>query len=150
MKTIIYILICGGDFVLQTNIQLANLNKIEAILKEILQKSYDEAREEGLLLCMECGDVDFYIASSNNEELQDAINENFQIDEWGEIINQEEYQQLMDELSEYFLELHKESTLFDFFPSGLYEFKGEKRESETDMLGPKGLFSAPFEDALIL
>ena len=136
----------GGDFVLQTNTQLVNFNKIEAILKEIVQNSYDEASEECVLLCMECGDVDLYIAASNHEGIQEAINENFQIDECGEIIKQEEYQQFMDDLSDYFLELYKESVLFDFFPAGFYEVNGEKRESETDMLGPKDQFSAPFED----
>ncbi|MFJ7747833.1 hypothetical protein [Peribacillus sp. NPDC097295] len=139
----------GGIIVLQTNTQLVNFNKIDVILKEIVQNSYDEARKECVLLCMECGDVDLYIAASNHEGMQEAINENFQIDEDGEIIKQEEYQQFMDDLADYFLELHKESALFDFFPAGYYEVDGEKRESETDMLGPKGQFSAPFEDAFI-
>ncbi|MBK5441937.1 MULTISPECIES: hypothetical protein [Peribacillus] len=132
----------------QTKIQLANPDKIDSVLKEIVQNSYEEVREERLLLCMECGDVDLYIAASNHEELQDAINENFEIDECGEIIKLEEHQQLMDDLYEYFLKLHKESNLFDFFPAGYYIVDGESRESETDMLGPKGLFSAPFEDAI--
>ncbi|MFJ7638070.1 hypothetical protein ACQKL0_09115 [Peribacillus sp. NPDC097264] len=129
--------------------QLDNLNEIDSILKQMVRNSYEEAREEGELLCMECGDVDLYIAASNHARLQDAINMNFRIDESGEIIEHEEYQQLMDELSEYFLELHKDSELFDFFPAGSYEVKGDERESETDMLGPKGLFSAPFEDSII-
>ncbi|MGE7765715.1 hypothetical protein [Peribacillus sp. NPDC096540] len=132
----------------QTKIQLANPDKIDSVLKEIVQNSYEEVREERLLLCMECGDVDLYIAASNNEELQDAINENFEIDECGEIIKLEEHQQLMDDLYEYFLKLHKESNFFDFFPAGYYIVAGESRESETDMLAPKGLFLAPFEDAI--
>lgn len=99
----------------QTKIQLANPDKIDSVLKEIVRNSYEEVREERLLLCMECGDVDLYIAASNHEELQDAINENFEIDECGEIIKLEEHQQLMDDLYEYFLKLHRESNLFDFF-----------------------------------
>ncbi|MFD6443405.1 hypothetical protein ACFWDG_27470, partial [Peribacillus sp. NPDC060186] len=86
----------------QTKIQLANPDKIDSVLKEIVQNSYEEVREERLLLCMECGDVDLYIAASNHEELQDAINENFEIDECGDIIKLEEHQQLMDDLYEYF------------------------------------------------
>jgi hypothetical protein len=134
--------------VIQTKIKLTNPEKIEAILKEIVQKSYQEALEEKLLLCMECGDVDFFIAYSNNEELQDAINENFVIDECGEIMKLAEHQELMDDLYEYFLIIHKESDLFDFYPAGPYTVGGESRESDTDMLAPSGLFSAPFEDAI--
>ncbi|MDM5359055.1 hypothetical protein ACDZ29_24670 [Peribacillus sp. RS7] len=133
---------------IQTKIKLTNPEKIEAILKEIVQKSYQEALEEKLLLCMECGDVDFFIAYSNNEELQDAINENFVIDECGEIMKLDEHQELMDDLYEYFLIIHKESDLFDFYPAGPYTVGGESRESDTDMLAPSGLFSAPFEDAI--
>ncbi|MDO7488656.1 hypothetical protein Q5O89_28550 [Peribacillus frigoritolerans] len=99
----------------QTEIKLINTGKIDAILKEIVLKTYEEALEEKLLLCMECGDVDFYIVYSNNEELQDAINENFEIDEYGEIMKIDEHQELMDDLFDYFLIIHKESDLFDFF-----------------------------------
>ncbi|KWW22488.1 MULTISPECIES: hypothetical protein [Peribacillus] len=133
---------------LQTKIKLSNPAKIEAILMGIVRKSFEEAQKDKLLLCMECGDVDLYIASSNHDELQDAINENFEFDEYGECIKPEEYQELMDDLYEYFLILHKESALFDFFPAGPYTVAGGSRESETDMLAPRGLFSAPFEDAI--
>ncbi|WP_230137335.1 hypothetical protein, partial [Peribacillus frigoritolerans] len=92
----------------QTKIKLINPGKIDAILKEIVLKTFEEALEEKLLLCMECGDVDFYIAYSNNEELQDAINENFEIDECGEIMKIDEHQELMDDLYDYFLIIHKE------------------------------------------
>ncbi|MGE7184389.1 hypothetical protein ACQKKK_10370 [Peribacillus sp. NPDC006672] len=132
----------------KTKIKLTNSERVDAILKALVQKSYEEALEEKLLLCMECGDVDFYIAYSNNEELQDAINENFDIDECGEIMKLDEHQELMDDLYEYFLIIHKESKMFDFFPAGSYIVVGENRESETDMLAPSGLFSAPFEDAI--
>ncbi|MCK1993317.1 hypothetical protein GW626_11465 [Peribacillus muralis] len=132
----------------QSKIKLSNSAKIEAILRGIVSRTYEEARKEKLLLCMECGDVDLYIASSNNDELQDAINENFEFDQYGEIIKLEDHQELMDDLYDYFLILHKESDMFDFFPAGPYEVAGEERESETDMLAPRGLFSAPFEDAM--
>ncbi|MGG0410051.1 hypothetical protein [Peribacillus simplex] len=133
---------------LQTKVKLTNTGKIDAILMEIVLKTYEEALDEKLLLCMECGDVDFYIAYSNNEKLQDAINENFEIDESGEIMKIDEHQELMDDLYDYFLIIHKESEMFDFFPAGPYNLGGEIRESDTDMLAPRGLYSAPFEDAL--
>ncbi len=132
---------------LQTAIELINREEIEGILKEIVKAEYEEVREEGLLLCMECGDVDLYIAASHHEGLQEAINKNFETDECGDVIDRKLHQQLMDDLFEYFLELHQESGFFDFYPAGLYIVNGEKRGSETDMLAPKGLFYAPFEDA---
>ncbi len=58
------------------------------------------------------------------------------------------HQELMDDLYDYFLIIHKESDLFDFFPAGPYTHGGEIRESDTDMLAPRGLYSAPFEDAI--
>jgi hypothetical protein len=133
--------------VLQTTVDLVNVEQIEAILKELVQDSYDEVKEEGILLCMECGDVDLYITASHHELLQDAIHRNFQVDEYGKVINREKYQQLMDDLNEYFVKLHIESGYFDYYPAGTYEVDGEQRVSETDMLAPKGQFYAPFEDA---
>ena len=47
----------------KTNIILQNAEKIDAILMELVQNSYNEVSEENLLLCMECGDVDLYIAA---------------------------------------------------------------------------------------
>jgi hypothetical protein len=134
--------------VLRTKSALRNVEQIDTILKELVQNSYDEVREEGLLLCMECGDVDLYIAASHHEVLQEAINCNFQFDEYGEVIERDKYQQLMDDLYEYFLTLHIESGYFDYFPAGKYEVDGDMRESETDMLAPKDQYYAPFEDAL--
>lgn len=133
---------------LQTKINIQNAEQIDVILKELVLNSYNEASEEGYLLCMECGDVDVYIAAAHHEQLQDAITSNFQLDEYGEVINREEYHQLMDDLYEYFLLLHIESGYFDYFPAGIYEVQGEKRQSETDMLAPKHQYYAPFEDAI--
>jgi hypothetical protein len=133
---------------LHTNIDIQNAEQIETILKELIKNAYQEVSEEGVLLCMECGDVDVYIAASHHEQLQDAIYRNFQLDEDGEMMNRDEYVQFMDDLQEYFVKLHIESGYFDFFPSGIYVVEGETRESETDMLAPKNQFYAPFEDAL--
>ena len=55
-------LLRGGTEVIKTNVKLQNADIIDAILIELVQNSYHEVSEEGLLLCMECGDVDLYIA----------------------------------------------------------------------------------------
>ena len=132
---------------LQTQIPLINLEKIDGILKRIVRNSYEEAKREGYLLCMECGDVDVNIAVSNDDELQEAINENFTLNVDGDIEEEDVYQQLMDDLFDYFVVLNKDSGYFDYFPEGIYEVGNEKRKSDTDMLAPKGYFYAPFEDA---
>ena len=59
----------------------------------------------------------------------------------------DEYRHLICELHDYFVELHKESGLFDFFPEGEYNVRGDIRNSDSDMIAPKGRFFAPFEDA---
>lgn len=133
---------------IKTKIKLVNEEQIEEILKGIVQISYHEVKEDGHFLCTECGDVDLFIAASHHDELQDAINRNFQLDEFGDAIDQEKYHLLMDDLAEYFTTLHLESGYFDYFPAGTYEIKGEKRQSEVDMLAPKGKYFAPFLDAL--
>lgn len=133
---------------LHKNIGIQNAEQIDVILKELIRNAYKEVRKEGVLLCMECGDVDVYIAASHHEQLQEAINSNFQLDEYGEVLNRDQYVQFMDDLQEHFVNLHIESGYFDFFPSGIYVIEGESRESETDMLAPKNQFYAPFEDAL--
>ncbi|PLR80759.1 hypothetical protein CVD25_08320 [Bacillus canaveralius] len=133
---------------LKTSTQLKNHDKIEAILKEMVKYAYEEIKDEPVLLCLECSDVDLYVAASNHEELEDALKENFELDEFGEVIDLEAYQELFYELNDHFVELHKLSGYFDFFPEGVYDVNGEKRESETDMLAVKGKFYAPFEDAL--
>lgn len=134
---------------LHTARQLKNREEIENILYSLVKDSYEEVKEEGYLLCMECGDVDLYIAAAHHTALQDAIAANFELDECGDIIDRDSYQNLMDELYEYFLELHKNCGLFDFFPAGFYDINGEKRKSETDMLAPKGCYTAPFEEARV-
>lgn len=132
---------------LTSKIELVNQEKIEKLLKEIVQTAYDEVREEEMLLCMECGDVDLYIATTNHEEFQNAIKENFELDEFGAIIDHSKYLQVMEDLHDYYIEIFETSGLFDYFPSGFYEVNGEKIFSETDMLGPKGVFYAPFDEA---
>jgi hypothetical protein len=134
---------------LKTNMKLKNPEIIQKLLRAIVQESYNEVKEEKMLLCMECGDVDLYIAISNNEGLQEAINENFELDEFGEVIDRKSYNELIEDLHEYYIDIFRTNGLFDFFPSGYYQVKGETRLSETDMLGPKQMFYAPFEDALV-
>ena len=134
---------------LKTTRQLINKEQIIKILKDIVLKSYEGIKDEDVLLCLECSDVDLEIATSNHYEFEEAIKINFKLDEFGEIIDFEEYQQLMYELYDYFIELHIDSGFFDFFPEGEYIVNGEHRVSDSDIISPKGRFYAPFEDALL-
>ncbi|PLT35513.1 hypothetical protein [Bacillus sp. V5-8f] len=132
---------------LRTKMELINREEIEQILKDIVQAAYEEVKEEQMLLCMECGDVDLYIATTNHDEFQDAIKKNFELDDSGDIIDHAKYLELMEDLHDYYVEIFQTSGLFDYFPSGFYQVNGERQLSETDMLGPKGTFYAPFEEA---
>lgn len=134
---------------LNTTKQLVNDEKISHILKDIVIHSYEQIQNEDVLLCLECCDVDLEIATSNHFAFQEAIKENFALDEFGEILDLDEYRVLICELHDYFVELHTESGLFDFFPEGEYNVNGETRISDSDMIAPKGRFYAPFEDAVI-
>ena len=132
---------------LNTTKQLRNEAVINNLLKEIVLHSYEELKEEDILLCLECCDVDLEIATSSHFDFQEAIKENFELDEFGDILDMDEYRYLICELHDYFVELHKESGLFDFFPEGEYNVRGDIRNSDSDMIAPKGRFFAPFEDA---
>lgn len=133
---------------LKTSIQLKNKEKITAILMQIIDNSYEELKEEEVLLCLECCDVDLEVATSNHYDFEEAIKENFELDPFGDVIDDGGFRKLMFELNECFIELHKQSGLFDFFPEGEYEVDGEVRESDTEMIAAKGIYYAPFEDAL--
>jgi hypothetical protein len=132
---------------LNTTKQLRNEAVINNLLKEIVLHSYEELKEEDILLCLECCDIDLEIATSNHFDFQEAIKENFELDEFGDILDMDEYRHLICELHDYFVELHKKSGLFDFFPEGEYNVRGDIRNSDSDMIAPKGRFFAPFEDA---
>ena len=134
---------------LKTTKQLVNVEEIMRILQDIVEKSYEEIKNEEILLCLECCDVDLEIATSNHFEFQEAIKVNFELDEFGEIVDYNEYRQLMYELYDYFIELHKSCGLFDFFPEGHYQVEGEDLVSDSDIIAPKGKFYAPFEHALL-
>ena len=100
------------------------------------------------MLCLECSDVDLEIATENHFEFQDAIKENFELDEFGDIVDYEEYKKLMYELFDYFIELHINSGFFDYYPEGEYTVDGKILLSDSDIIAPKGKFYAPFEHAL--
>jgi hypothetical protein len=134
---------------LLTTKTLINANEINDMLKKMVEKAYMDIKDDPMLLCIDCSDVDLYVASSGNPEFEELLKANFEQDEYGDPLDIEEYQTLLCELHDIFIELHKTSGMFDYFPEGEYEVKGEKRISETDMLGPKGIFFAPFEDALV-
>ncbi|WP_071395224.1 hypothetical protein [Bacillus tuaregi] len=133
---------------LKTTKKLVNEQEIIDILQSIVKKSYDEIKDEEVLLCLECADVDLEIATSSHDEFQEAIKKNFELDEFGEILEYDDQRQLMYELYDYFIDLHISSGLFDFFPEGEYEVAGEKLLSDSDIIAPKGIFYAPFEHAL--
>jgi hypothetical protein len=134
---------------LKTTKSLINEEIITQLLQEIVEKSYEAIKEEEVLLCLECSDVDLEVATSNHFEFQNAIKENFELDEFGEILDYDHYRKLMCELYDEFIEMHINSGLFDVFPEGEYEVEGEKLISDSDMIAPKGKFYAPFEQALL-
>ena len=117
---------------LKTTKKLVNEDLIISILNDLVKKSYEEIKDEEVLLCLECSDVDLEIATENHFEFQDAIKENFELDEFGDI----------------FIELHINSGLFDYYPEGEYTVDGKTLLSDSDIIAPKGKFYAPFEDAL--
>jgi hypothetical protein len=135
---------------LKTKKKLVNADLIYSILMEIVKSSYESLKGEEVLLCLDCLDVDLYIATYNNDEFEDAIKANFQLDENFEIIDYDGYKELMDELHENFILMHTTSGLFDFFPEGEYEINGECRYQESDHLAPSGVFAFPFEDGVIV
>ena len=62
---------------LKTTKQLVNVEEIMSILQDIVEKSYEEIKNEEILLCLECSDVDLEIATSNHFEFQEAIKDKF-------------------------------------------------------------------------
>jgi hypothetical protein len=134
---------------IKTRRTLVNKERIQAILIDLMNTSYENIKDEEILLCLDCLDVDLYLATTNHDEFDEAIKANFDLDEDYEIIDYEAYRELMEDLDLAFLELHKTSGLFDYFPPGEYKVNGELREQEGEHLAPKGIFYAPYEDALV-
>lgn len=133
---------------LNTKRVLINPERIYFILMDMIKNSYENLKGKEVLLCLDCLDVDLFLATNNHDEFIEAIKVNFKLDEDFEIIDYDGYRELMDELNENFILLHSTSGFFDYFPPGDYEVNGELREVENDYLAPKGVFYAPFEDAL--
>lgn len=133
---------------MKTTMKLKNEEKVKKIIKQMVDQSYEQIKGEEVLLCMDCCDVDLYVAADSFPDLEDAIKQNFELDEHDEIIDRDGYIQLMNELDEYYVKLHFDSGYYDYFPAGYYIVDGEEEESETDMLAPKGIYYAPFEEAL--
>ncbi|MFT8322156.1 MAG: hypothetical protein ABF649_14755 [Bacillus sp. (in: firmicutes)] len=133
---------------MQTTKKLLNEEEVKEILKNMVNVAYEQIKEEAILLCMECCDVDLFVAADSHPELEEALKVNFQLDEYGDIADQEGYIELIRDLDEYYVKLHIQSGYFDYFPAGNYIVNGKEIESETDMLAPKGIFYAPFEEAV--
>ncbi|MGP7815666.1 hypothetical protein [Niallia sp. 01092] len=127
---------------------LNNEKEVQTILKNMVQHAYEQIKEDEILLCMECCDVDLFVAKDSHPELEEAIKKNFELDEYGDIVDQQSYTELMRKLDDLYVDLHIESGNFDYFPAGIYQVNGQDKESETDILAPKGVFYAPFEEAV--
>ncbi|GKU80713.1 nucleotidyltransferase family protein [Niallia sp. NCCP-28] len=133
---------------MNTTKKVSNEDEIKSILKKMVDTAYEQIKGEEILLCMECCDVDLFVAAESYPELEEAIKKNYELDEYGEVIDHDGYIQLMRELDDYFVELHIQSGYYDYFPAGIYELDGKEEETETDILAPKGVFYAPFEEAV--
>jgi len=133
---------------MNTTKKLKNRDQIKSILKKMVDTAYEQIKGEEVLLCMECCDVDLFVAAESYPELEEAIKKNFELDENGQAADYDSYIQVMRELDDYFVELHIQSGYYDYFPAGIYELDGKEEETETDILAPKGVFYAPFEEAL--
>ncbi|MBP3039968.1 hypothetical protein J9303_10760 [Bacillaceae bacterium Marseille-Q3522] len=127
---------------------IKNHDKIEKLLKKKIIETYEDVKEGKDLLCLECGDIDLYVVVANDVVLEDTLKENFQLDEYGDVIDEQAYKELIFQLYDRFISLYLQSGLFDFFPAGTYFVHGEERTTETDYLTAAGVFYAPFEDAL--
>jgi hypothetical protein len=134
---------------LNTRRTLVNSDEIHQILVDLVKTSYESIKDEEILLCIDCLDVDLYLAVTDHDPFDEAIKKNFELDEDYEIIDYDGYRELMEDLDIAFVELHKSGGLFDYFPPGEYVVEGETREEEGEYLAPKGIFFAPFEDALV-
>lgn len=135
---------------MQARMSLMNSEMIEEILLEIVKTSYDQIKNESMLLYIDKNEINILVATEYHEEFQTAIKSNFLLDEDGDIIDQEGYYKLLEDLQIEFIKMHKNCGLFDYFPAGFYEVKGVQRQQESDSLAPKGKYFAPFEDALLL
>lgn len=129
---------------------LINPETIEEILLDIVRTSYDQIKNESMLLYVDKNEINILVATEWHEEFQDSIKANFLLDEEGDIIDQTGYYELLQDLQIEFIKMHKNCGLFDFFPAGVYEVKGAQRHQESDSLAPKGKYFAPFEDALLV
>lgn len=129
---------------------LINPERVQEILNSLVKTSYEDIKGEEILLCLDCLDIDLSIATTNHDEFDEAIKANFELDEDDEIIDYDEFRKLIEDLDLAYVELHKNSGLFDYFPPGEYKVGEETREQDCEFLAPKGVFYAPFEDALVI
>ena len=134
---------------IKTRRTLVNAKDLHRILVDLVNATYENIKDEEVLLCLDCLDVDLYLATTNHDEFDEAMKANFELDENYEIIDYDGYRELMEDLDIVFIELHKTVGLFDYFPPGEYEVGGELRIEEGEHLAAKGVFYAPFEDAVV-
>lgn len=135
---------------IMTKMDLVNAEKIEGILREIVTTVYNQIKNMEMLLYINGRNFDLLVATEGDDLLDDAIKENFQLDEFDDIIDESGYYELLRDLQEAFIDIHKTCGLFDFFPAGEYEIDGERCLQKYDCIAPIGKYYAPFEDALII
>ena len=134
---------------LHTKMKLVNEPALEELLMDIVRTAYDQIKNLSMLLSVE-HEMDVLIATEGHETFNDVIKENFILDEFDDIEDREGYQQLIEDLQVEFVQMHKRSGLFDYFPAGEYDVNGEKRYQPDAKLAPVGRFYAPFEDAVMV
>jgi hypothetical protein len=142
--------IIKGEFiVINTTGKLINEDEIKELLLEIVKTAHDQLRGQAMLLNVN-RDIDLLVATEGQDTLIDLIKENFLLDEDGDIIDEEKYRLLLDDLQMEFVKMYKTTGLFDFFPAGEYEINGEERYQQFETIATKGMYFAPFEDCLIV
>lgn len=135
---------------LQTRLTLVNSDLIEKILIDIVKTAYDNVKNISMLLYIDKDELNIMVATEGNEDFEEAIKDNFHLDEDGDIIDQKGYYELLQDLQIEFIKMYKTCGLFDFFPSGYYEINDVQRLQNSDTLAPRGRYYAPFEESILI
>jgi hypothetical protein len=134
---------------IHTTVKLVNIEEIEELLLEIVKTAHDQLRGQAMLLNVK-EEIDLFVATEGHETFEEVIQKNFMLDEYDETIDEEQYRLLLNDLQVAFEEMYKTTGLFDYFPAGEYFVNGEKRYQPDEMVATKGMYSAPFEDCLVV
>jgi hypothetical protein len=110
--------------VVYTTVKLMNKAEIEELLLEIVKTAHDQLRGQAMLLNVK-EEIDLFVATEGHETFGEVIQKNFMLDEADEVIDEEQYRLLLNDLSVAFEEMYKTAGLFDYFPAGEYVVNGE-------------------------